>query len=837
MTASAGAARGHAPLSVAQEALWYESLLNPRQITYNEAISIRRDGPLDVAALRRAFNALVRRHEAWHTTFELVEGEPTQVLHRPTWHELPVIDLSTLSPEAAERRAVQIVAEVASVPYDVARGPLLRPRLVRLGVDHHRLYLALHHLIFDGTSMTRVVLPELAALYASFAADQAPGLLEPAAQYADYARWEHEWIMQPRAARRLAYWREHLEPACELVLPTDRPRPEAPSGHGAQLAVSLPRATVTVLREVARRCDATFFQALAAGWALLLARYAGQDDVVFATVANLRQRPELEAVVGYGVSPLVLRVDLGGVRTFPELITCVRNELLDGLDHLVPFERVVRELGPGGDRPPAGNPVYQTMIVLEPAAASADPGWSMHQMESEIGAAVGNLKVDLELQLDERPDGCLVGRLIYDRDLFDPDTAERIGAHWSRLLEGVAADAEQPIDELSMLSAGERDRQLNEWNATATERPAATVLELFERGVAHDPGAPAVTVGRRTVSYAQLDARAAGVAARLRAAGIGPADVVAVCAAPSIELISGLLGVLRTGAAYVVCTDDSVGEADAALVSPDRHPRLRDGVALVALVGPDGNGRSDGGGSAPDAPCAVTATPDGRRLTITHGAVVNHTRAIVDAVSLGPADCVLALPESLTSPSTLEPWPALSCGARLVLASPAAAGDGTRLSRQLRSETVTFMHATPDQWERLLDTGLRSARALRALSGGDPLPRELADQLLKRYRVVWNAYGSPRLGGYRLLGRVDPTGPVTVGRPVADTRAYVLDHLGQPVPVGVSGELCVAGLGIGPVDSGGEPSRFVAEPSGAGVAERTGDRARWLADGRIELAK
>ena len=844
-----------APLSVAQEALWYATLLAPNQISYNETISIRKDGPLDVPAFRRAVNEIVRRHEAWRTTFDTIGGEPIQVVQPAPDFDFPVVHLSHLTRDQAERRAVRLIAEVSSIPYDVRRGPLLRLRLIQFPGDHHRLYLALHHLIFDGVSVNQVVLPELVALYDAFCAGRPSPLPEPWIQYSDYARWEQKWITEPRFTRRLTHWRQHLTSLPVLSLPSDRPRPRAPRFCGGTLPLSVPREAVDGLREVGQSVGATLFQVLAAIWALLLSRYSGQLDVVFATVANLRQRPELESVVGYGVTPLVLRVDLSGDPPFADLVVRVRNELLDGLDHLVPFERLVRELQPGVSNT---NPIYQTMLVLEPTIVAPDPSWSIHQMESEISDAVGNVKLDLELQLDERPEGTMTGRLIYDRDLFDATTAARIAGHWLRLVGAVPAEPSVTASRIPILTPVESHRQLVEWNATLTDRSSSGVVhDLVQTRSAQQPDAPAVLTGGQEISYAELDSRADRIARRLLAAGVAPGDVVTLCSAPSIDLVVGVLGVLKAGAAYLLLDPELPPEqldfmvadscAAAMLAQPAWAARLATPPARVLMLG-----ESDYGEQAvpavpdnvvPDALCCLqyTSRATGKLIgvPIRHNSVVNLATAMAAELGVGPADTVLVLPSTFFQVPIMELWLPLIAGARMVVAPTDMACDGGQLRRLIAAERVTFLHAPPSDWQTLIDTGLKATRALRALSGGAPLSRELADQILDRCRVLWNAYGAVETTAYSTLARVERSVPVTVGRPIANARVYVLDGYNQPVPVGVTGELLVAGDGVA---SGylnrteHTPEAFVSDPFGPGSAYRTGDLARWLSDGKLELA-
>ncbi|MGI9185556.1 MAG: non-ribosomal peptide synthetase [Solirubrobacteraceae bacterium] len=810
MTATTAARRAEAPLSVAQEALWYVALLAPNRISYNETISIRKDGPLDLVAFRAAFTEIVRRHQAWRTTFDTVNGQPVQVVATAADLPLPVLDLSHLTPEEAERRAVRITADLSRTPYDVRRGPLLRPRLIRFPRTHHRLYLAMHHLIFDGVSVYRVVLPELVALYDAFFAGRPSPLPEPPTQYGDYARWEQTWIIEPRVARRFAHWRQHLTAVPHLALPQDHPRSETPRFRGGIVPVSVPGETVDRLKEVGQGVGGSLFQVLASMWALLLSRYSSQQDVVFATATDLRQRPELESVVGYSLTPLVLRVDLSGEPTLEELVLRVRNELLDGLDHLIPFERLVRELDP--DAAAGANPIYQTMIILEPAVVAADPCWSVHQMESEIGEAVGNAKLDLELELDERPEGHISGRLIYDRDLFEAPTAARMAAHWLRLIEAAAADPTCLASTIPILTPADQRRQLVEWNATTTEIRAGRVDDLVSGRAALHPEAGAVSADGETLNYGELERRATRSASRLLETGARAGDAVALGSVPSLDLIVDALGVLKAGAAYALAAT-----AGSALPAP-------------------------GQGTLPEAICCLqptsTATGTPSWVAIRHGAVINLATALAADLGIGPDDTILVLPANLLRAHVMELWMALVTGARIVVASAETAGDGARLSQLIASEGASFLHASPSTWQTLIDTGLKASRGLNALSGGGRLSRELADEILERCRVLWNGYGTVETTGYCTLARVQRATSITIGRPIANTRAYVLDGHDQPVPIGVTGELLVAGEGV----AGGyvnrpnlTPTPFVEDPFGPGAAYRTGDQARWRADGELEL--
>ncbi len=808
---TAAPARTAAPLSVAEEALWLRSLLAPDKIPYNETISLRKHGALDLPALRAAFNEIVRRHEAWRTRFDVVDGAAVQIVEPPARYELPLTDLSDLSEDEAERHAVELVARVSRVPYDLRRGSLLRPRLIRFPGDHHRLYLAMHHVIFDGVSVTRVILPELVALYNASVAGEPSPLPAPPTRYVDYAEWEHAWISGARTARRMEHWRSRLSRLPSAAFPLDHPRPASPGFRGGAVGIHVAADTVGLLRRTGQSHSSSLFQVLAATWALLLVRYSGGTDVVFAVAADLRQRPEFEMLVGYSLTTMPVRVDAAGDPTFAELVSRVRNDLLDGLDNVLPFERIVRELGV--DAGSTANPIYQTMIVLEPSTEPTDPSWSLHQIDSAMNRAAGVCKLDLELQLDERADGHLDGQLIYDRELFDESTARRVVSNFELLLEAAANDSSRPISQLATLTS-EEQRQLLAWNATATEQPGSTIPEQLRARAGEHPDAPAVSADGAGLSYGELSRRADAVAAALITAGVGPGELVSVHLEPSINLVVGALGASRAGAAFVLVdptvppdhanaaailtSSELAGSFTAPLVLVDRLEE-RPGTELPALV------------------------PD---------AAFNAATALASELLLSRADTVLSLGPNIFRDPLVELWLPLLSGARLVIAPPGIETDGRALSRLVRSEHVTFLHARPSTWRGLTDTGMRPARGLTAVSGGESLSEELAHVLLDRCRVLWNAYGVAETTGYCTLARIEEPVDIRIGRPIANANVYVVDDDDRPVPVGATGHLLVADASLAPTN---ESARVIENPFGDGRAVRTGDFARWLRTGEVQL--
>jgi amino acid adenylation domain-containing protein len=845
-----------APLSVAQEQLWYFSQLVPGNPVYNEAVTIRKDGPFDVDAFRSAFREIVRRHEIWRSTFEVVDDEPLQVVHQSPALALPLVDLGWMARADAEREAGRMAAAEARKPYALSRGPLIRPLLVRISGDHHRLYLALHHIVFDGVSLYRVVLPELIALYRDFAAGCAPSLPEPETQYGDYAVWTRESVDTVDFTRRINYWRQHLASAVPLQLPYDHPRPAQPRFHGSMLPVRIPNNLAVGLRALSRQAGSTLFQTLAAAFAVLMQRYSGQDDVVFGSLSDLRVRTELESMVGYCLTPLVLRVDISDDPPFFELLKRVRADLLSALEHLVPFDRLVRELNPRRD--PRANPLFQAAVVLEPPSGTSDPSWSLHQMEADIGDAVGHAKFDLHLELDERPEGHIDGRLIFDSDLFERDTIRRMAAHLNTLLEGVVVNAEQRVSALPLLRETELQQQLIEWNATGRVYPRdALVHELIARQAASAPSAVAVVCGGDRLTYAELDGRANQIAQRLRAAGAGAGTMVGICVERSPEMVAGLLAILKSGAGYVPLDPDDppdrlafmVKDAAATVLLTQRNLRSRLARLDVVTVCMDSISPATSH-LASVIPTSTTCSDDfaytlytsgstgkPKGVRVRHRSVVNLMTSLATWPGLVPGDVALAVATYTFDMSVADMFAPLGAGARVVLASRDEAKDPRLLRELIDGSRATLMYATPTTWQMLLDAGWAGSPRLVAICGGESLPETLANALLDRCAAVWNAYGPTEATVWTTFSHLRRGAPIDIGRPIANARVYIQDRWGHPVPVGVAGEIVIGGAGVaaGYVHHQETVQHFIPDPFDPGsTLYRTGDKGKFGVDGSLQ---
>ncbi len=535
---------GPAPLSFAQEQIWLHGQF--AEGLYNESVTVYRRGPLDLPALRRSLAEIIRRHEAWRTTFKEIDGRPVQVVQPPFELNIETVDLRDLLPDQREPEGLRLACEEARVPFDMERGPLLRAMLVRLGEEEYRLYLFLHHIIFDGFSIYRVFLPELVTVYNAFLAGKSSPLPELGLQYSDFAHWQRESLGSAQLNASRAYWSAQLDGELPVLeLPGDRPRPATQSFRGAMLRFAFSRNLSDRLHELAQRENTSFFTTILAGFTALLRRYSAQQDFVIGTVTSGRKRSELEMLLGCFQNPLALRLKLDGDPSFRELLAHAREVTLGALSHDdAPFERLVEELSVRRDT--SRNPLFPVMFSLVPPTAAFESGWDLNQLDLEIGTA----KFDLDLELDDRPEG-LLGRFVYSTDLFDATTMQRMAGHFETILEGIVADPEQKLSCLPMLTAAEK-AQLADWNCTDAAFPNDLCMhQLAEAQAARTPNAIAVEHGDQRLTYLDLEQRANQLAHFLTRRGVGPESRVGICLRRSLELPVALLAVLKAGGACV----------------------------------------------------------------------------------------------------------------------------------------------------------------------------------------------------------------------------------------------------------------------------------------------
>ncbi|RKG95356.1 non-ribosomal peptide synthetase, partial [Corallococcus carmarthensis] len=856
-------ADGPQPLSFAQQRLWFLDQLTPGDASYNMPTALRLTGHVDVEALRRAFEALAARHDSLRTTFREHQGEAAQHIHTPATWALPLIDLSELPEAQREAEAQRRVEAEARQPFDLRHGPLLRTALVRLAVEEHLLLVTMHHIVSDGWSMG-VLVRELVAFYEAFSAGQTPTLAPLPVQYTDFATWQRDWIQGETLDAQVGYWKQQLAGApATLELPTDHPRPAIQSHAGATHSVQIPQATSDALKALAQREGATPFMVLLAAFQVLLSRYSAQDDITVGSPIAGRTLAETEGLIGFFVNTLVLRSHVTPEDSFRKLLAQVRGTTLAAYEQQhVPFEKLVEALQPVRDA--SRSPLFQVMFVLQnaPAEALRVPGLTFRPVIAEGHSA----KFDLTLTMQDSPQG-LVGWLEYSTALFERSTVERMGNHLRTLLEAVATKPEQPVAELSFLSSDERQRVLVEWNDTAAVSPTEVPVHVhFAQQAQRTPDAAALVLGDATLTYAQLDSRANQLAHHLRALGVVPGARVGLAVERSFELVTALLAILKVGAAFVPVDRNAPVERIAALLEdadvsvtlthqpfasllPANGTRVwldaqQDVIAALPTHAPDV--RVDGEALAYVMfTSGSTGRPKG--VSVPHRGI---TRLVLGSTFMrfGPDEVWLQAAPVAFDASTLEIWGALLHGAKLVLAPPHSLSL-EELAAQLRHHRVTALWLTAALFEQMaLHQGETLADVRQILSGGDVLPADRVREHLARIpegASFHNAYGPTENTTFsttfamRHGTRVD--GAIPIGRPISNSTAYVLDAHLRPVSVGVAGEVYVGGPGLAwgylnRPDLTAE--RFVPHPFASMPGDRlyrTGDKARWLADGTLDF--
>ncbi|HFT7342601.1 TPA: non-ribosomal peptide synthase/polyketide synthase [Pseudomonas aeruginosa] len=852
-------------LSYAQQRMWFLWHLEPQSGAYNLPSAVRLNGPLDRQALERAFASLVQRHEALRTVFP--RGADDSLAQAPLQRPLEVAfeDCSGL-PEAEQEARLREEAQRESLqPFDLCEGPLLRVRLIRLGEERHVLLLTLHHIVSDGWSMN-VLIEEFSRFYSAYATGAEPGLPALPIQYADYALWQRSWLEAGEQERQLEYWRGKLgERHPVLELPTDHPRPAVPSYRGSRYEFSIEPALAEALRGTARRQGLTLFMLLLGGFNILLQRYSGQTDLrVGVPIAN-RNRAEVEGLIGLFVNTQVLRSVFDGRTSVATLLAGLKDTVLGAQAHQdLPFERLVEAFKV--ERSLSHSPLFQVMYNHQPLVADIEA------LDSVAGLSFGQLdwksrttQFDLSLDTYEKG-GRLYAALTYATDLFEARTVERMARHWQNLLRGMLENPQASVDSLPMLDAEERYQLLEGWNATAAEYPLQRgVHRLFEEQVERTPTAPALAFGEERLDYAELNRRANRLAHALIERGIGADRLVGVAMERSIEMVVALMAILKAGGAYVP-VDPEYPEERQAYMLEDSGVQLLLSQSHLKLPLAQGVQRIDLDRGAPWFEDYSEANPDihldGENLAYViytsgstgkpkgagnrHSALSNRLCWMQQAYGLGVGDTVLQKTPFSFDVSVWEFfWPLMS-GARLVVAAPGDHRDPAKLVKLINREGVDTLHFVPSMLQAFLqDEDVASCTSLkRIVCSGEALPADAQQQVFAKL---------PQAGLYNLYGPTEAAIDVThwtcveegkdavpIGRPIANLACYILDGNLEPVPVGVLGELYLAGRGLARgyhQRPGLTAERFVASPFVAGERMyRTGDLARYRADGVIEYA-
>jgi amino acid adenylation domain-containing protein len=867
---------GDLPLSFAQQRLWFLDQLEPGNSFYIISATVRLEGSPHVAAMEQSLAEIVRRHEALRTRFVAVGGKPTQVIEERLTVPLPVIDLSGLSTSAQKLLVKQITSEEAQRPFDLVQGPLLRVKLLRLAPEEHLFLLAMHHIVSDGWSIG-IFVQELATLYGAFVKGQ-PVLLPPLPiQYADFAHWQREWMQGDVLEKQLAYWRLQLASAPPVLkLPIDHPRSKSQTFRGAHCSFTLSKSLTESLKAQSRQEGATLFMTLLAAFATLLYRYSGRDDILVGTPIANRNRAEAERLIGFFLNTLVLRTNLSGTCSFRELLGRVRAVALDAYTYQdLPFEKLVEELQP--ERSLSHTPLFQVMFILQnaPIQPLQLPDLTVSYLQSESQATT----VDLLLSMSEE-EGILAGILEYNLDLFEPATASRMVEHFQTLLENIAANPDQPIAMVHLLTQTERRQLLLGWNDSEASYPKdACAHQLFESQAASTPEAVAVVCEEAHLTFQALNHRANQLSRWLVAQGVGPDVIVALLAERGLEFLTAILAVFKAGGAYLPLDPhrpakslrqvlDSSGAplvlaADQFLPAlssafQDCPPEKRPGILSLEELGRQDQTEENLGLRCTPADLAYVIYTSGstgrpKGAMVEQKGMLNHLYAKISALRLTSADHVAQNAPQCFDISVWQFLANLLVGGQVHIFKDPIALDPVQLLEHVAREKVTILEIVPSLLRTMLEViqsdsclDLSSLRWL--IPTGEALPPETARQWLSFYpnTPLLNAYGptecSDDVSHYAMYRppAIDIVN-LPIGRPVANMRLYILDVHLQPVPIGVAGELYVGGVGVGrgylndPVRTA---NAFIPDPFGPSPGARlykTGDWALYLADGNIEF--
>jgi amino acid adenylation domain-containing protein len=862
------------PLSFAQQRLWFLSQMEPESAAYNISIALRSFGPLNLAALNKAIDAIVARHEILRTSFAVISNEPVQVIKPAISYELSQEDLSKLPGAAQNEELRRIATHSAQSPFDLTQCPLFRFCLVRLSDTEHVLLFTIYHIIGDAWSLD-IFARELAIFYRAFCQDQEPPLAELPIQYADYALWQRQWMQGGALEEQLGYWRERLHDAPTMLdLPTDKPRPQKRSFLGSQQHLRLSKEFGHDLRGLAQRENVTLFMVLLAAFNVLLYRYSSQDDILVGCPVAGRNQLETESLIGFFVNTLVIRGDLSGDPSFRELLRRTRRISLAAFANQdLPFEKIVQELQP--PRSVGHSPFFQVMFDFH-SLVSNDTGeqdWHLQDIDIDRGAA----RADLFLLIEEREDSLDV-LLEYSTELFEPETIFRLLRHFEVLLEGAVRELDLPISQLPLLTEPERRQLLFEWKQPLQSSVGADVClhQLFEKQVELNPNAVALVFAAQVertpdavavvfdelqITYRELNERANQLAHYLKKLGVGPEVLVAICVDRSLEMVIGLLGILKAGGAYLPLDPAYPHERLSFIIEDARSPVLLTQARLVEslpsgaaarIVCLDRDWEVINRESADNPTCKTTpenlayviytsgSTGKPKGVQICHSSLGNFLSSMLREPGICSQDVLLSVTTLSFDIAGLELYLPLIVGARVALVSREITLDGLRLKQTITTSGATLMQATPATWRLLIESGWQGCRTLKILCGGEALSRELADQLLERGGAIWNLYGPTETTIWSTACRVEAGGNVPLGQPIANTQTFVLDEQQRLVPVGVPGEIYIGGDGLARGylrQAELTAERFVPHPfsreAGARLY-RTGDLARYLANGDLE---
>ncbi|MEG4345119.1 amino acid adenylation domain-containing protein [Microcoleus sp. A003_D6] len=863
------------PLSFAQQRLWFLNQLQPKSAFYNIPFGLHFSGQLNIAALESSLQLSIDRHEILRTNFITVDGKPAQVINPTRDFSLPVVDLRSLSASERDLEYQKLASLAVSYVFNLAEDPLLWTQLVQLTPTENVLWVTIHHIIFDGWSVN-IFFQELTTIYSALVEQSKPHLSKINIHYVDFAVWQQQWLKGEVLESQLAYWQQKLAGTPALLeLPTDRPRPAVQSFRGKTQVFTIEPEISEALVRLSEQQKVTLFILLLTAFKILLYRYINQPDIVVgSTVAN-RQNPQTQGLIGFFVNTLVLRTDLSDNPTFLELLQQVKQVALEAYDRQdLPFDKLVEALQP--ERNLSYSPLFQIDFALE---HEANPAINLKDLTINISEAGANhtAKFDLSLSL-QKTDMGLTGAFEYSTDLFNATTIARMIEHWLTLLAGIVGNPEQKLSDLPILTAIEQHKLLVEWNQTQQDYPHNLCIhQLFEAQVEQTPDAVAVIFKGEQLTYRELNAKANQLARHLQTLGVKPETLVGICIERSLEMIVGILGILKAGGAYVPIDPDYPSERKAFMLEDTSVPALLTQFrfveslpqhqAQVVCLDFDWEEISQYAEENPTSKITPNnlayviytsgSTGQSKGVVIEHQALVNHSISIAKHYDLQATDKVLQFASISFDVSAEELFPTWIRGGTVVIRPGSVPPTIAEFQELINQEKLTVLNLPASYWHEWVstlensDTQLPSSLQLVVIGSEKILPDKLIRwQKIASNRVRWfNAYGltettitstiySPDIWKEKNLADVKA---VPVGRPIANTQAYVLNTHLQPVPIGVPGELYIGGDGLarGYLNRADlTEQRFIRNPFSNHIGSRlykTGDLARYLPDGNLEF--
>ncbi|KPA15500.1 amino acid adenylation domain protein [Candidatus Magnetomorum sp. HK-1] len=854
------------PISFAQQRLWFLDQYEEESTTYNISIAIQLDGQLKIDILQQSLQAIIDRHESLQSTFHKDNGIPVvKILKKPL--QFDILDLRNLSDEQRSTKAEELILEECHLPFNLSEGPLFRSKLLQLDKNAHILLVSMHHIVSDGWSIG-ILIKDWTTLYKAFSEGLESPLPELPIQYVDYANWQRQWLKGEEYHRQVSYWKKQLKGIPELLeLPTDFSRPPAQSFNGMNLHFSLSSELTDKLKKLSQVSDCTLFMTLISGFSILMAKYSGQEDIVLGSPIANRNHKDIESLIGFFVNTLVLRHDLSNNPSFKDFLKQNRNVILDAYGHQdISFEQLVEELQP--TRSLSHSPLFQVLFVLQnaPSGELELPDLTITPINQDTEIS----KFDLSMILEENDKTSGIdGTVEFNTDLFKPETIQRLISHFKNLLQEIVKDPGQSILQYDIMSPAELETILYKWNETSTSYAKDKCIhELFEQQVEKTPDKIAVIFQDQTITYRELNHRANELAHHLRSLNIKAEDLIGIYMERSLEMVIGLLGILKSGGAYIPLDPTYPMDRIKYMIEDSETNILLTQAHLLEKIDlkdihticldkheffQDRHHENPGNNTSPSNLAYViftsgsTGRPKG--VMLTHQAVNNFISSMRLKPGLTEQDILMAVTTISFDIAVLELYLPLTTGAQIILASNEMTKDGALLLECIKKFNVTVMQATPATWQLLLSCGWEKMDSLKILCGGEALPHKLASQLLEKGKDVWNLYGPTETTVWSSLCKVDQNEnqevhdtPLPLGYPIANTQTYILNTYNQLVPIGVPGELHIGGDGL----ARGYLKRpeltaekfiqnpFINDPDT--LIYKTGDLVRYLPDGNIEYS-